>query len=505
MTAEGFDRQKAIAELKLKRELLRRSAQVRLIDFIKYVNLDYKANWHHEVIANEVDAFIKDPDRRRLMVFLPPQHGKSEILSRCFPAYALGQNPDLKIAAASYSADLAKSFNRDVKRIIDGEYYKDVFPDTFLNSKNVVTDSKSDYLRNTEEFEIVGHKGSYKAVGVEGGLSGRPVDLAIIDDPIKDMKAAASVAIRKTVWEWYINVLEARLHNNSKVILIMTRWHEDDLAGRLLMEDGDEWEILRIKAIKEPDNTGEEVEGYQAPIDIEDPREIGEALWPYKHSLESLERRKKLDPDSFQALYQQNPTAPEGNKVKKEWFGYIEPWEVPAGLTWNLWIDGAYTKSTKNDPTGLMVAAFDERTKLTYIKHARDAYLELPDLLDLLPIYAEEKGLKHKSQAYIEPKASGLSLAQMIRRNVQGLAPYIIQNKYCPLVNEGKEARLQTAAAQLKAERIVLVKGAWNKRVVHQLTAYPKAAHDEYVDLLGYISYFHYQMTGQKTGVRRRN
>lgn len=436
------------------------------------------------------------------MLFVPPQHGKSDIASRSLPAYSLGLNPNLKIAACSYSTDLAKSFNRDVKRIIDSDFYRDIFPETTLNSKNVVTDSRSDYLRNTEEFEIVGYKGSYKAVGIGSGLSGRPVDLAIIDDPIKDKKEANSPTYRQNVWDWYTTVLETRLHNNSKVILILTRWHEDDLAGRLLLNEPENWEVIKIAAIKEAD---ERIEGERAPIDIKDPRQPGEALWEDRHSLESLNRKRDLNPDDFEALFQQNPTAPEGNKVKKEWFQYVEPWDVPQGLTWNLWVDGAYTKSTQNDPTGLMVAAFDPRTQLTYIKHAKDAFLELPDLLDMLPDYSEQQGLGYKSQSYIEPKASGLSLAQMIRRNIKTIAPYIIQNKYCPLVNEGKEARLQTAATQLKAERIVLVKGSWNQRVVHQLTAYPKAAHDEYVDLLGYISFYHYHKPRKKPGARRRN
>lgn len=497
-------RKNKIRRLQLLREKLRRKGKKKLIDFIKYVNLDYFASWHHIEIANEIDAFLKDPDRKRLMVFVPPQHGKSEILSRNAPAYALGLNPNLKIAACSYSADLAKSFNRDVKRIIDSEYYKDLFPETFLNSKNVVTDTKSDYLRNTEEFEIVGKKGSYKAVGVEGGLSGRPVDLAIIDDPIKDMKAAASQAVRKTVWEWYVNVLEARLHNKSKVIIIMTRWHEDDLAGRLLMKEPEQWEVLKIRAIKEQP-TGEAAPSEYNQIEINDPRVPGEALWKERHSLDSLNRRKRLAPDDFQALYQQDPTAPEGNKVKKEWFQFIDPWDLPSGLTWNLWIDGAYTKKTENDPTGLVAAAYDPRTSLTYIKHAKDAYLELPDLLEFLPEYSKQHGIGHRSNAYIEPKASGLSLAQMLRRYVPTVAPAIIKQKFCPLVGEGKEARLQTAAAQLKAERIVLVRGGWNDAFIHQLTAFPKASHDEYVDLLGYISYFHYNKSRPKRGITARN
>ena len=139
----------------------------------------------------------------------------------------MGKNPNLKIVGSSYSADLAEQFSRAIQRTIDTKEYQAIFPNTYLNGSNVRTDVKG-YLRNVDIFEIVNHKGFYKAVGVGGSLTGTPVDIAIIDDPVKDASEANSTTYRQRVWDWYNTVLTTRLHNDSKQLFIMTRWHEDD-------------------------------------------------------------------------------------------------------------------------------------------------------------------------------------------------------------------------------------------------------------------------------------
>lgn len=482
--------------VKLKRERLRRKAKDNLYDFINYCKTDYHGNWHHRLITEKIQEFWESPTQNKLMLFIPPQHGKSEIASRHFPAWVLGQSPDTKIAGTSYAVTLARSFNRAVQRIIDSKSYGQVFPDTFLNAKNVSHDVHGSYLRNTEEFELVGHKGSYKSVGVMGGLSGFAVDLAIIDDPIKDRMEADSKTYRDRVYDWYLNVLEARLHNKSKVLLIMTRWHEDDLAGRLLDEEWDEWTVVKIPAIKEQyrgDNPHHisDLEG--------DPREIGQPLWPERHSLKKLLRTKKKSESVFDSLYQQNPSTPEGNKVKKDWFEYCHIKEVP-NITWDIWVDGAYTKLTANDPTGLMVAGYDVKTKTLYIRHAHDAYMEMPEFLKFIPEYADLHQYGRKSRVRFEPKASGKSMKQMVN-SITYLSAVEIKSV---LINEGKEARLQTAAPKIEAGKVVLVKGNWNDRLVNQICAYPNAAHDEYVDLIGYAC-DHYFKPVKAKGVKRRN
>lgn len=283
--------------LKIEQELARRAAQRTLIQFTAYTKPDYQVNWHHFLLCDYLDKFIKG-DIKRLLVFMPPQHGKSELVSRRLPAYLLGKNPKYKIIGASYSSDLAQSFNRDVQRIVDSPEYADLYPETYLNGSNVRNDAKGGYLRNADIFETVGHKGFYKSVGVGGSLTGTPADIAIIDDPVKDAIEANSPTYRDRTWSWFTDVLSTRLHNESQVLITQTRWNEDDLSGRVLKsmeKTGEKWEVLSLPAIKVNNESSY------------DEREIGEALWEDRHSKKRLEQVRLSSPRTFASLYQQDP------------------------------------------------------------------------------------------------------------------------------------------------------------------------------------------------------
>ena len=274
-------------------EAVKRKARTNLNAFIKYTKPEYDSQWFHKVICKKCEQVLSG-EIKKLMIFVPPQHGKSEIVSRKFPAFALGVNPDLKIANCAYSADLSEGFSRDNQRTIDSNEYKELFPNTSLNGSNVRTNSMGGYLRTVEKFEIVDHQGSFKAVGVCGPLTGNPVDIGIIDDPIKDAIEASSLTYRERVWDWYVNVFMTRMHNNSRQIIMMTRWHEDDLAGRLLKLEPESWEIIILKGI------AEEFNDY-------DPRQIGDALWENKHSRAKLLNLQSLSQKTYYSLIQQNP------------------------------------------------------------------------------------------------------------------------------------------------------------------------------------------------------
>lgn len=273
-------------------ELARRN----YIDFVKYVKPNYEANWHHELLCKYLEKLISG-EIKRLMVFMPPQHGKSELVSRNLPPYILGKSPKAKIVLASYGSDLSCSFNRECQRIMDSKEYKSVFPDTKLSGTNVVTVS-GNWLRNSEIFEVVGHGGFLKTTGVGGSLTGTPADFAIIDDPVKDSVEAMSSTYQYRNWNWYNDVLYTRIHNDTRILLTQTRWDIDDLSGMLLKsmeEGGEKWTILCLPAIK-IDN-----------LDKEDPRNIGDPLWPSRHNLEKLEQVRNQSIRTFQSLYQQNP------------------------------------------------------------------------------------------------------------------------------------------------------------------------------------------------------
>lgn len=257
---------------------------------------------YYQVLTDFADGKI-----RKLMVFMPPQHGKSEGSTRRLPAFLLGRDPDKKLAIVSYNAPKARKFNREIQRIIDTPEYHAIFPETNLNASNVTTVAGS-WLRNADECEIVGCRGGFKTVGVGGALTGEPVDILIMDDIYKDARMAWSPIVREYVSDWYDTVAETRLHNDSQQLIVFTRWHEDDLAGTLLRQQGvydeqknpDGWVVVVYKAIKEG-----------KPTEY-DPRQEGEPLWAERHNLEKLQAIRKRNPQVFESLYQQDPKPSEG-------------------------------------------------------------------------------------------------------------------------------------------------------------------------------------------------
>lgn len=315
-------------------------------DFISYTKPDYEFNWHHLMMCDKLQRFTNG-EIKKLMIFAPPQTGKSEISTRRYPAFQLGKKPKTKIAICSYSATLAAAFNRDIQRIIDEEKYFDVFPGTILNESNVSTNAQGSFLRNSEIFEIVEHRGFVKTVGVGGSLTGTPIDIGIIDDPFKDREEAMSIRIREKVWSWYTDVFESRLHNDSQQLVCLTRWDQDDLAGRILERDGNEWTVVIFPAIKERDNEY-------------DPRQLGEALWPSKHSLERMERIRETSPITFNSLYQQEPKPSTEALVIPEWAEYEDKQEPDTEAV--IGLDFGFS----NDPNGIIQVKIDKTGK--YLK-----------------------------------------------------------------------------------------------------------------------------------------
>ncbi len=274
----------------MRAELARRN----FIDFVTFTKSDYQVNWHHDLLADYLDRFARG-EIKKLMVFMPPQHGKSELTSRRLPAYLLGLNPSLKIVGSSYSADIASSFNREVQRVIDSAEYELIFPDTKLSSKRTKTDARNSVLRNADIFETVGYNGYYKSVGVGGSLTGFTSDILIIDDPVKDAVEANSPTDQQRKWDWYTSVALTRLHNDAQQLITMTRWHKEDLCGKILNKMPEEWEVLHLEAIKK---------NIRHP---KDPRKQGQALWESRHSKKRILSIANANPETFDALFQGDP------------------------------------------------------------------------------------------------------------------------------------------------------------------------------------------------------
>jgi hypothetical protein len=302
--------------------LARRKARHNLLDFVQYTMPDYRPNWHHVLLCEYLDKFLKK-EIKHLMVFMPPQHGKSQLVSKHFPAYTLGKHPKKKIVVASYAHALASKFNRDTQRIVDSQEYHNLFPDTRLNESNVRSDAKGSWLRNSDEFEVVGHGGRYLSLGVGGPLTGSSVDIIIIDDPVKDAVEAKSLTYQLRNLDWWNTVVKTRLRNESQVIMCQTRWDEGDLSGRILEQrregKGMDWTILELPAIKEKENDQDPRPTTLKNAKNETLWETGNALWPEEHSLESLLEKKDSDIMTFRALYQQDPSVGDELKVFPTW------------------------------------------------------------------------------------------------------------------------------------------------------------------------------------------
>jgi len=292
---------------------------------------------HHQRIAEKLEA-VERGEIDRLMIFMPPRHGKSELASKRFPAWCLGRNPKRQIIAASYNSDLASDFGRNVRNIVAAPEFGQVFNDVSL-----APDSQAANRMNTNKG------GTYVAAGVGTAVTGRGADIALIDDPFKDREEADSERRRETVWDWYRSTLYTRLMPGGAIVLIQTRWHEDDLAGRLLEQEGDQWDVLELPAI--------------------DTR--GQALWPEWYDVPALTRIKDtIGPREWSALYQQQPQPDEGTYFQREWFTEWKAGELPP---MNYYGTSDYaTKDGQGDYTVHRVWGVDQHGTLYRIAGWRD-------------------------------------------------------------------------------------------------------------------------------------
>lgn len=354
-------------------ERARRRARRSLFDFALYLAPPgYQFGWHHALLYRHLDDFAQGR-RKRLIVQMPPGHGKSEGASRNLPAYLFGQNPDARIIACSYTMDLAAEMSRDVQLIMDRPEYAAVFPKTRIAGPGVRTGFMG-ARRTAEIFDVVGRRGRYKCAGVGGGIAGWRLDFGIIDDPVKDRQAANSPVQREALWRWFAGVFSTRQAKDAGIVLVTTRWHTDDLAGRLIarMEsgEGEPWDVLSLPAPAEGD------------LHPDDPREEGEPLWPWFKDREALDKQKALDPFDFAALYQQKPR----NEGNVEW---PEEFFTGPGFWFDDWPAWLPLKVMALDPSmGVDGKAGDYQALILYGRDQHGAEYVEADLAKRPPVAA---------------------------------------------------------------------------------------------------------------------
>ncbi len=428
--------------------------------FVDFTTPGYRFGWFNEDICRRLDGFLERALRGespRMMLFAPPRHGKTEIVSRKFPAYALGRAPDMPMIATSYAADLANSINRDVQRVIDNDAYRMVFPETRLAKPGSV----SKWARRADMFEIVEHGGVYRSAGVGGGITGMGGRILIIDDPVKDFAEAASPTIRESVWDWYRSTFYSRQAPGAGILLIMTRWHTDDLAGRLIEASqvgGDQWEIVSYTAIAEAD---------------EPHRKKGEALHPERYSAEMLRKIEMgSGPQTWSALYQQSPVSRDGAMFKRRWFNVVPA--APAGLrkvrSWDL----AASSGTGDWTAGLLMSI--DANGVFYIEHV-DRFRGSPlEVRKAIQVHAATDGRKVSIRLPQDPGQAGKDQAEGIIRDLAGWVTHAVRE------TGSKEVRAAPFAAQCEAGNVKLVDGPWIKAFLDELEVFPNGANDDQVD-----------------------
>jgi hypothetical protein len=443
------EQKKARAQL-AKRALAKR----KFLSFIAYVNPWFRISWHHEMIADALER-VENGSCKRLMIFLPPRHGKSEMVSINFPCWVLGRDCDKSIMEASYSSELATEFGRQARNLVNGREYKNVF----LTALSEDSQSKSTWSTNG--------RGHYNALGVGGSATGKGADILIIDDPLKNRKDADSFTIRENCYRWYQSTARTRLSPDGAVILVCTRWHDDDLAGRLLLEENaGDWEIINLPAIAEHD---------------EERRDKGEALWPSQYSLENLTKTKaEVGIYEWSSLYQQNPINSETCEFKRESYKYASSNILKNLKTYCfITIDPAIKEKETADYTGIIINHVDVENNW-YIK-AQRVRLNSTKLIDkIFDLWATE-----------HPQAIGIEeitywdaiypffIQEMAKRNV---FPVMY-----PLKHHGvnKELRIRGLLPRYEAGKIFHLNGECEALEEEQLR-FPKGKNDDLVDALAY-------------------
>jgi len=447
-------------EMALEQLLLVKKAAQHFGSYIRVRHPDWKIPEFHDELIDILDKFEKNeltnPQTGKvvnnLIITEPPRHGKSTYSTVEFPSYYIGRDPARYIMTASYNAELATDFGREVRNIVADPIFKRVFPATTL-----AKDSQSAATWRTNS------DGAYFGLGLGGSTSGRPANMLIIDDPYKNRPDAESPTVRKKVWEYYLSALRSRLqptHDGqpAKTIVIHTRWHPDDLIGRIQqLDEYKEGDWLHVN--------------FPAILDEKLPTE--RALWPERFSLESLKKIQRVNPREFQALYQQKPTLEGGNIIQSDWWQFYPPDMLPESFsTLIIAADTAFKKNQGNDFTSIIPMALSHEGDIFILDlvKGRWSYPEAKLRLIQQNNLYRGRGLRG---LYIEDKASGQSLIQDLKLT-SGISVIPYKNQ------DDKVARAHSVSPLVQGGRVFLPQNApWLPAFLLQVEQFPDGAFDD--------------------------
>jgi predicted phage terminase large subunit-like protein len=423
-----------------------------------------------DLIDEALVRLANTPDGR-LIITMPPQEGKSTRVAKDFPTWLLTQNPDLRVVTASYGQPLANRNGRSIRRN---------FTDHDLGLR-IASDNGA-----VHEWQIAGHDGGVLSVGIGAGVTGRPADLLIIDDPIKDRKQADSEVERQTVWDWWTDAASTRLAPGAPVVVILTRWHEDDLAGRLkAAEDGHLWEVLNIPAQADHDpNKGE--------TDALD-REVGEFMRSARgRTLQQWAAIKvRSGARTWNSLYQGRPSPAEGGAFKRTWWDGEMGERRYADPLWIVRDDGAHIVLHMDQVILSWDMAFKDTSKSDYVvgqvwaRRGAEAFLldQVHDRMDFVVTCQRFRELAAKwpqaTLKIVEDKANGTAVINSLRRIVPGIVPEEPKGS--------KEARASAVSPLVEAGNVHLPTAElapWVGDLIEEAAAFPNGAHDDQVDAM---------------------
>jgi predicted phage terminase large subunit-like protein len=433
--------------------------------FVALMKPQYDLEWFHEVICEEIQKWADAKDPYTLLFSMPPGHGKSEY-AKLASAWLIARDLDNRIAYASYAQQFADDQGADVQAIVDSQEFRHLFGH-LINSRRAVTDETRGAKRTAGYFEVIGGDGSFKTVGRGGGLTGKRLDIGIVDDILKDDQEAYSQTIRDQSYRWYNRVLGTRKRPKRpyRRLILATRWHLDDLSGRI-KSSGVPYVELRFEALREDMS------------DPRDPRAYGEALWSDVETQESLERIREQDPEGFAALYQQNPVIAGGNIIRDDWIQtYMHLPDCPG-----TWYQSCDPKHGSRDPASsdfvnqLWFQPDDWPGRLYLVNEVRGV-LGTTESLDAWDQCQVMEVWNRTSVRFIEEKGDGVTIIDMRRDQVPGIIGVQPSGT--------KELRLRRVAAYYRAGNIYYPDESiapWIRAHRAQVLNFPMDAKDDMVD-----------------------
>ena len=416
-------------------------ARRRILPFAVSMYREYEIAAHHALIARKLHE-LEERKIRQLMVFMPPRHGKSMLISQVFPAWYLGRHPSHEIIFTSYSQEVAADFGRKVRNMMIEPAYQTIFPGTMVRE-----DSSSVKRFHTSQG------GAFFATGAGGALVGRGADLIIVDDIHKNREEAHSDATTKAIKDWYGSTLYTRRLQDAIVVIVQTRWSDKDLPRHLMDTEGAKWEILQLPAISDE----------------------GNALWPTRFPLSELEAIKgTIGAHDFEALYQQRPSAVEGAMIKRGWFKFYKvlPSDIREQIqSWDL--------TFKDSSTSDFVAGqvWGARGADKYLIDRVKARMDFPTTVQAIRTLSARYPKTYAK--IIEEKANGAALIATLKNEITGLIAYNPKTS--------KEARVMAVSPEIEAGNVWLPDPSiapWVHDFIEEVCSFPHGAHDDQVDAM---------------------